>query len=103
MTSLLRLTKTLRIIVITAGLGLGTGCAHQYAPDARFGQSIREHLTLQTKTPGGVGHNRLAPGFEGAAARSSVDAYVKSFEAPKPTQDALKLGVGVVRESNGAR
>jgi hypothetical protein len=95
------ITRTGRVIFFVTALGFMTGCAHQYGPDAQFGQSIREHLALQTKNPGGVGHNRLTSSFEGGAARSSVDAYLKSFDAPKPTQDALKLGIGVVREGNG--
>lgn len=92
-----------RMAVIAVSLSIATGCAHQYGPDTQFGQSLREHIALQTKNPGGVGHNRLTTGFEGAAARSTVDTYLKSFEAPKPTQDALKLGVGVVRDTNGGR
>ncbi len=76
-------------------VGVMTGCAHQYTPDASFGRSVKDHLVLQTKNPGGVGHNRLSVGFEGAAARSTVDNYLESFEQPKPTQDALKLGIGV--------
>ncbi len=83
-----------RVVLAGCLLGLMTGCAHQYAPDASFGASVRDHLALQTKAPGGIGHNRVTGGFEGAAARSTVDTYLRSFEQPKPTQDALKLGIG---------
>jgi hypothetical protein len=83
-----------RVLLAGCLLGFTTGCAHQYTPDASFGRSVKDHLALQTKNPGGVGHNRLSGGFEGAAARSTVDSYLRSFEQPKPTQDALKLGIG---------
>lgn len=88
-------TRSGRVILASCLVGLTAGCAHQYTPEASFGLSVRDHLALQTKAPGGVGHNRVTGGLEGAAARSSVDNYLRSFEQPKPTQDALKLGIGV--------
>jgi hypothetical protein len=88
-------TRSGRVLLAGCLVGFMTGCAHQYTPERSFGLSVRDHLALQTKAPGGIGHNRVTGGFEGAAARSTVDNYLRGFEQPKPTQDVLKLGVGV--------
>lgn len=70
------------------------GCAHQYAPEASFGLSVRDSVRQQSVRTDGVGHDRIEPGFDGAAAKAVMDRYVQSYEQPQPLGNVLRLGVG---------
>lgn len=70
------------------------GCAHQYAPEASFGASVKDSVRLQSVHVDGVGHDRIEPGFDGAAAKAVMDRYVRSYEQPQPLGNVLRLGVG---------
>jgi hypothetical protein len=70
------------------------GCAHQYGPEASFGTSVRDSVRLQSVRINGVGHDRIEPGFDGAAAKAVMDRYVRSYEQPQQLGNILRLGVG---------
>lgn len=74
--------------------GVLSGCAHQYAPEASFGLSVRDSVRQQSVRVDGVGHDRIEPGFDGAAAKAVMDRYVHSYEQPQPLGNVLRLGVG---------
>lgn len=74
--------------------GVLSGCAHQYAPEASFGSSVKNSVRLQSVRVDGVGHDRIEPGFDGAAAKAVMDRYVHSYEQPQPLGNVFRLGVG---------
>ncbi len=75
-------------------VGSLVGCAHQYAPEASFGSSIKDSVRLQSVRVDGVGHDRIEPGFDGAAAKAVMDRYVRSYEQPQQLGNVFRLGVG---------
>ncbi|MBU3719435.1 MAG: hypothetical protein FGM22_01580 [Burkholderiaceae bacterium] len=70
------------------------GCAHQYAPEASFGSSVKDSVRMQSVRINGVGHDRIEPGFDGLAAKAVMDRYVRSYEQPQQLGNVLRLGVG---------
>jgi hypothetical protein len=62
--------------------------------DQMFGEAVRAATASQIIDPD-ASQNRKAPaGMEGAAARSTVDRYQKSFEAPLPPMNVFTIGMG---------
>lgn len=84
-------SKRLASLLAAASL---VGCAHQYAPEASFGRSVKDSVRLQSVRVNGVGHDRIEPGFDGAAAKAVMDRYVRSYEQPQQLSNPLRLGVG---------
>lgn len=77
------------------------GCAHQYAPETSFGASVKDSVRLQSVRVDGVGHDRIEPGFDGAAAKAVMDRYVRSYEQPQQLGNVLRLGVGAPMTGTG--
>ena len=87
-------SKKLSACAGVLGFALLSGCAYDYAPEKDFGESVRQTIIAQTIAPNGVGHDRIEPGLDGAAAKSNIDRYIKSFEQPQSLGNVLRLGVG---------
>ncbi|MBU3724084.1 MAG: hypothetical protein FGM18_01065 [Burkholderiaceae bacterium] len=82
-------------------IGSLMGCAHQYAPEATFGLTVQQSIRQQSVRVNGVGHDRIEPGFDGAAAKAVMDRYVRSYEQPQPLGNVLRLGVGTPLTGTG--
>lgn len=81
------------LIIVIAALAAG-GCAvYPSAVDRNFGAAVTSAKALQKANPGSVG-TPVAIGLDGSAARSAVEVYHKSFEAPPAPQNVLNIGVG---------
>ena len=82
-----------RLTILIAALAAG-GCAvYPSAVDQNFGAAVTSATALQKANPGSVG-TPVAIGLDGTAARSAVEVYHKSFEAPPAPQNVLNIGVG---------
>jgi hypothetical protein len=84
------------ISVIIAGLGLLTGCVAIYPEvDQRYGQAVTTAAEVQTFNPQAARNARAVPGFDGQAAKETMDRYVGSFKAPPPVTNVINIGGGL--------
>ena len=71
------------------------GCAIERIPDAQdAGKSVRSVFAAQVINPQAA---VMAPAnalMHGAAAKASIDRYVRSFELPAPSTNLFTIGVG---------
>jgi hypothetical protein len=92
--------KPLKSVLPAAILLLG-GCAHQYHVEPHFGSAVREAIARQTINSGGVGHDGVSPGMDGASAKATVDRYIRSTEQPPALGDVFRVGVGDGEKGSG--
>jgi len=88
--------------LFTVTLGV-SGCAYDYSVEPSFGVAVNTAITQQTINTAGVGHDGVTPGLDGAAAKSTVDRYQRSYEQPSALGRVLSIGVGSSGSSGGDR
>jgi hypothetical protein len=82
------------IVLIGIGLSL-SGCNATRLPnEAEQGVTVRAALAQQVIDPQASGLYRAPSGLAGAAAKASVDRYVRSFEVPAASSNVFAIGVG---------
>lgn len=85
----------MRVLVSLVLAAAAAGCAVQpTAVDARFGQAVTGARAAQVIDPDAPSRSRPAPRSDGQAAKSSIDRYQKSFDAPPSPVNVLNIGIG---------
>ncbi len=85
--------RTLSLLAIA--VVFSTGCTSSPTTvDANFGQAVRRAQAQQTLDPDAPSRPRRPAGADGQAAKSSIDRYQKSFDAPPPPVNVLNIGIG---------
>ena len=87
----------LRIFAVTGMAALLNACATETAPmlESHFGEAVRTARVQQTIDLDASKNTDPVAGMDGKAAKTAVDRYQKSFEAPPPTFTVINVG-GVV-------
>lgn len=74
---------------------LCAGCASERMPGSEgAGQTVRAALASQIINPDAARTAPAVPSLHGAAAKASIDRFVRSFEAPAPAANRFTIGVG---------
>lgn len=74
---------------------MATGCAMPFgAQEAPMGASVSLTMAQQVMNPTAGTNNNPVTGMDGQAAKSSYDAYQKTYRAPLPQQNTFTIGVG---------
>ena len=83
--------RTLCAAVISALFG---GCATEPAPylDSRLGDAVRAARVQQTIDLEASKNTDPVAGMDGASAKTSMERYYKSFDAPPPTFTIINVG-----------
>lgn len=74
---------------------LASGCA--MLPDGQeppMGATVSLTMAQQVMNPAAGTNSDPVSGVDGQAAKSSYDAYQKSYRAPQPQQNVFTIGVG---------
>jgi hypothetical protein len=81
------------LIVLAAACA---GCASERMPVEQVpGQAARMAFSLQIAHPdAALNASTSQDGLDGAAAKASIDRYIRSFELPAPTSNLFTIGVG---------
>ncbi|GAB3545520.1 hypothetical protein GCM10027343_22050 [Noviherbaspirillum agri] len=89
---------TQRTLITTIVLGCAVlavgGCATHYAAEEGFGDTVRAAKAQQIVNPDASRNTAAPTGFDGAAAKATVDRYQKSFETTQPATNVFNIGVG---------
>jgi PBP1b-binding outer membrane lipoprotein LpoB len=77
--------------MVTALLG---GCATEPAPylESRLGEAVRAARVQQTIDLDASKNTDPVAGMDGTSAKTSIERYYKSFEAPPPTFTIINVG-----------
>ena len=77
--------------LVTALLG---GCATEPAPylEARLGEAVRAARVQQTIDLDASKNSDPVAGMDGTSAKTSIERYYKSFDAPPPTFTIINVG-----------
>jgi hypothetical protein len=86
------LTKILMMACVSTPIL--TGCAHDYAAEHSFGESVKIAVREQSIRPDGLGVNGVRTGLEGAPSKAVIDRYNRSYESPQSLGNVLTIGVG---------
>lgn len=71
-----------------------SGCAHDYAAERSFGESVNVAIREQTIRIHGVGYDGVATGLEGSPSKAVIDRYHRSYEVPQAQGNVMNIGVG---------
>lgn len=83
------------LYLLLAATALCAGCVSQpSAVDAGFGQAVLGARAAQVINPNAPARQRAPATADGQAAKSAVERYQKSFDAPPPPVNVLNIGVG---------
>ena len=79
------------VAMVTALLG---GCATEPAPylESRLGDAVRAARVQQIMDLNASKNTDPVAGMDGRAAKTSIDRYYKSFDAPPPTFTIINVG-----------
>ena len=82
--------------VVLAGLCAASlaGCAGPTRTDLAFGDAVRAATASQIIDPDASRNMAMPSGWEGGAAKSTIDRYKKSFEAPPTPVNVFAIGMG---------
>ena len=77
--------------LVTALLG---GCATEPAPylESRLGEAVRAARVQQTIDLDASKNTDPVAGMDGTSAKTSIERYYKSFDAPPPTFTIINVG-----------
>jgi len=77
--------------LVTTLLG---GCATEPAPylEARLGEAVRAARVQQTIDLDASKNSDPVAGMDGTSAKTSIERYYKSFDAPPPTFTIINVG-----------
>ena len=83
--------RTLSVVMISALFG---GCATEPAPylENRLGDAVRAARVQQTIDLDASKNTDPVSGMDGASAKTSIERYYKSFDAPPPTFTIINVG-----------
>jgi hypothetical protein len=81
-------------LALAAALAAAGCSAPRTAVDDRFGQAVTGARAAQVVDPDAPLRVRPAPRSDGQAAKSSIDRYQKSFDAPPAPVNVLNIGIG---------
>lgn len=85
----------MRVLLVLAAAALAAGCATQpSAVDANFGRAVTGARASQVVDPGAPSRPRPPIVSDGQAAKSAIDRYQKSFDAPPAPVNVLNIGIG---------
>lgn len=85
----------MRVFIVLGLAALAAGCAMQpTATDARFGQALTGARAAQVIDLDAPSRNRPVTGADGQAAKSSIDRYQRSFDAPPAPVNVFNIGIG---------
>ena len=75
------------------------GCASEPAPylESRLGDAVRTARVQQTIDLDASKNTDPVAGMDGTSARTSIDRYYKSFDAPPPTFTIINAGGSAAR------
>lgn len=94
----------MRTLIILALAALVTaGCANPTPVEANFGNAVNRAKAAQVVDPDAPSRARPQLQVDGAAAKSAVDQYQKSFEAPTLPPTILNIGVGTTGSTGSVR
>lgn len=86
-----------KLAVASVGLValLVAGCAeNRYREPENFGDAVRAAQARQIINPDASRSTARPDGMDGAAAKSTIDRYQKSFETPPAPVNVFTIGVG---------
>lgn len=89
-------------LALAAALAAAGCSAPRTAVDDRFGQALTGARAAQVVDPEAPSRARTVPRGDGQAAKSSIDRYQKSFDAPPPPVNVLNIGIGGGSGSGGS-
>lgn len=83
------------LIILGLAAALSAGCAVQpTAVDAQFGQAVTGARAAQVIDPDAPSRGRPQLKADGQSAKSAIDRYQKSFDAPPAPVNVLNIGIG---------
>jgi hypothetical protein len=87
----------LRIWAVTVIIGALHGCASEPAPymESKLGEAVRAARVQQTIDLDASKNTDPVAGMDGQAARTSIERYHKSFEAPPPSFTVININGAV--------
>ena len=82
--------------VVILGLAIwAAGCATERIPgEQAIGSSARAAFALQVVNPHAAQNAPAPSGLHGAAAKASIDRFIRSFEVPAPPANLFTIGMG---------
>jgi hypothetical protein len=82
------------MIVSAAVMGLLAGCATEPAPymESRLGEAVNTARVQQTINLEASKNTDPVAGMDGTSAKTSIERYYRSFEAPPPTFTIINVG-----------
>lgn len=84
----------LRIPCAAMVIALFGGCATESAPylESRLGEAVRAARVQQTLNLDASKNTDPVAGIDGTSAKTSIERYYKSFDAPPPTFTIINVG-----------
>ena len=84
----------LRILCAAMVVALLGGCATEPAPylESRLGEAVRAARVQQTIDLDASKNTDPVAGIDGTSAKTSIERYYKSFDAPPPTFTIINVG-----------
>jgi hypothetical protein len=75
-------------------IALFGGCATESAPylESRLGEAVRAARVQQTLNLDASKNTDPVAGIDGTSAKTSIERYYKSFDAPPPTFTIINVG-----------
>lgn len=97
-------TQTSRTFAVAActALLLAACSGALVKPDDQFGNAVRAAMAAQTINPDASRNTKTPAGLDGAAAKSTMDRYEKSFASPPPPVNVFTIGIGNASSSGTA-